>query len=73
LYPVGFLFGLGFDTATEVALSGLSAAQASHGLSFSSVLILPMLFAAGMSLIDATDDVLMLGTYRWALVRASAL
>jgi nickel/cobalt transporter (NiCoT) family protein len=69
LYPVGFLFGLGFDTATEVALLGLSAAQVSHGLSLSSVLALPMLFAAGMTLVDATDGVLMLGAYRWALVR----
>jgi nickel/cobalt transporter (NiCoT) family protein len=69
LYPVGFLFGLGFDTATEVALFGISAAQASHGLSPGSVLVLPMLFTAGMSLVDTTDGVLMVGAYRWAFVR----
>jgi nickel/cobalt transporter (NiCoT) family protein len=69
LYPVGFLFGLGFDTATEVALFGISAAQASHGLSFWSVLVLPILFTAGMSLVDTTDGILMLGAYRWAFVR----
>jgi high-affinity nickel-transport protein len=69
LYPVGFLFGLGFDTATEVALFGISAAQASHGLSFWSVLVLPTLFTAGMSLVDTTDGILMLGAYRWAFVR----
>jgi nickel/cobalt transporter (NiCoT) family protein len=69
LYPVGFLFGLGFDTATEVALFGISAAQASHGMSFWSVLVLPVLFTAGMSLVDSTDGVLMLGAYRWAFVR----
>jgi high-affinity nickel-transport protein len=69
LYPVGFLFGLGFDTATEVALFGISAAQASHGLSFWAVLVLPTLFTAGMSLVDTTDGILMLGAYRWAFVR----
>jgi high-affinity nickel-transport protein len=69
LYPVGFLFGLGFDTATEVALFGISATQASHGLSFWFVLVLPILFTAGMSLVDTTDGILMLGAYRWAFVR----
>ncbi|WP_246257835.1 HoxN/HupN/NixA family nickel/cobalt transporter [Pararobbsia alpina] len=69
LYPIGFLFGLGFDTATEVALFGISASQASHGLSFWSVLVLPVLFTAGMSLVDTTDGILMLGVYRWAFVR----
>ena len=72
LYPVGFLFGLGFDTATEVALFGISAAQASHGLSFWSVLVLPILFTAGMSLVDTTDGILMLGAYRWAFCPAHA-
>lgn len=69
LYPIGFLFGLGFDTATEVALFGISAAQASHGMSFWSVLVLPILFTAGMSLVDTTDGVLMLAAYRWAFIR----
>ena len=66
--PLGFLFGLGFDTATEVSLMGLSAAQASNGLSLAGVLVFPALFAAGMSLVDTTDGVLMLGAYEWAFV-----
>jgi high-affinity nickel-transport protein len=69
MYPLGFLFGLGFDTATEIGLLGLSAAEASKGLLLSSVLVFPVLFAAGMSLIDATDNVLMLGAYGWAFVK----
>lgn len=69
MFPLGFLFGLGFDTATEVSLLGLSAAQASQGLSIWIVLVFPMLFAAGMSLVDTTDGILMLGAYEWAFVR----
>jgi high-affinity nickel-transport protein len=69
MYPLGFLFGLGFDTATEIGLLGLSAAEASKGLSLWSVLVFPTLFAAGMSLIDSTDNVLMLGAYGWAFVK----
>jgi high-affinity nickel-transport protein len=69
MYPLGFLFGLGFDTATEIGLLGLSAAEASKGLSLSSVLVFPVLFAAGMSLVDSTDNVLMLGAYGWAYVK----
>ena len=69
LYPVGVLFGLGFDTATEVGLLGLSAAEASKGLSLWSVLVFPVLFAAGMSLVDSTDNILMLGAYGWAYVK----
>lgn len=69
MYPIGLLFGLGFDTATEIGLLGISAAEASKGLSFLSILIFPVLFAAGMSLIDTTDNVLMLGAYGWAFVK----
>jgi high-affinity nickel-transport protein len=69
MYPLGFLFGLGFDTATEVGLIGISAAQAAQGGSLWSVLVFPALFTAGMSLIDTTDGVLMLGAYGWAFVR----
>ena len=69
MFPLGFLFGLGFDTATEVALLGLSATQASRGVSAWSIMVFPALFAAGMSLIDTTDGVLMLGAYNWAFVR----
>ncbi|MGB6073997.1 MAG: HoxN/HupN/NixA family nickel/cobalt transporter, partial [Candidatus Acidiferrales bacterium] len=69
MYPIGLLFGLGFDTATEIGLLGISAAEASTGLSFSSILVFPALFAAGMSLIDTTDNILMLGAYGWAFVK----
>ncbi len=66
LYPVGFLFGLGFDTASEVGLLALSAAQAAHGLAVAQVLVFPALFAAGMSLLDTTDAVVMTRLYGWA-------
>jgi high-affinity nickel-transport protein len=69
MYPLGFLFGLGFDTATEVGLLGISAAQASQGLSIWSILVFPALFTAGMSLVDTTDGILMLGAYGWAFVK----
>ncbi len=69
MLPIGFLFGLGFDTATEVSLLGISATQAAHGVSVWSILVFPALFAAGMSLVDTTDGVLMLGAYDWAFVR----
>ncbi len=69
MYPLGFLFGLGFDTATEVALLGLSAHQASEGLSIWSILVFPALFTAGMSLVDTTDGILMLGAYGWAYLK----
>lgn len=69
MYPLGVLFGLGFDTATEIGLLGISAAEASQGLSLWSILVFPVLFAAGMSLIDTTDNILMLGAYGWAFVK----
>jgi high-affinity nickel-transport protein len=69
MYPLGVLFGLGFDTATEIGLLGISAAEASKGLSLWSILVFPALFAAGMSLIDTTDNILMLGAYGWAFVK----
>jgi len=69
MYPVGLLFGLGFDTATEVGLLGISAAEASHGLPIWSIMLFPALFTAGMSLIDTTDGILMLGAYGWAFAR----
>ncbi len=69
LLPIGFLFGLGFDTATEVALFGISATQASKGLSLATILVFPALFTAGMSLIDTTDSILMLGVYGWAFMK----
>ena len=69
MYPIGFLFGLGFDTATEVALFGISAAQAADGLSLATILVFPALFTAGMCLIDTADGVLMLGAYGWAFMK----
>jgi high-affinity nickel-transport protein len=69
MYPLGVLFGLGFDTATEIGLLGISAAETSKGLSLWSMLVFPTLFAAGMSLIDTTDNVLMLGVYGWAFAK----
>jgi high-affinity nickel-transport protein len=69
MYPLGLLFGLGFDTATEIGLLGLSAAGASQGMSLWSILVFPALFTAGMSLIDTTDSVLMLKAYGWAFVK----
>jgi nickel/cobalt transporter (NiCoT) family protein len=69
MYPLGVLFGLGFDTATEIGVLGISAAEASKGLSLWSILIFPALFAAGMALIDTTDNILMLGAYGWAFVK----
>ena len=66
MYPLGFLFGLGFDTASEIGLLGIAAAEAAKGLSVCSILIFPVLFTAGMSLIDATNGVLMVGAYGWA-------
>ena len=65
LYPIGLLFALGFETASEISLFGLSA-QASNTVSNWSLLIFPALFAAGMTLVDTTDGVLMLGAYGWA-------
>ena len=68
MYPLGFLFGLGFGTATEIALLGISASEAAKGISVWSILVFPALFTAGMSLVDTTDGVLMLGAYGWAFV-----
>jgi len=69
MYPLGVLFGLGFDTATEIGLLGISAAEASKGLPLWSIMAFPALFAAGMSLIDTTDNILMLGAYGWAFIK----
>jgi len=69
LFFIGFLFGLGFDTATEVALFGIAATQAASGASFGTLLVFPALFTAGMTLVDSTDGVLMLGAYGWAFIK----
>lgn len=69
MYPVGFLFGLGFDTATEVGLLASAGAFATQHVPFYVVMLLPLLFMAGMSLADTTDGVMMLGAYGWAFVK----
>ena len=66
MYWVGLLFGLGFDTATEVALLTTAGVAASQALPLTAVLSLPIVFAAGMSLLDSADGVLMCGAYGWA-------
>jgi high-affinity nickel-transport protein len=66
MFPLGFLFGLGFDTATEIALLAISASGASHGLTTASILAFPLLFASGMMLVDTLDSILMTGAYGWA-------
>ncbi|AYQ39369.1 HoxN/HupN/NixA family nickel/cobalt transporter [Burkholderia lata] len=67
MYPVGVLFGLGFDTATEIGLLAIAAAQASQGLPVYTVMLFPALFTAGMTLIDSTDNALMIHAYGWAM------
>jgi high-affinity nickel-transport protein len=69
MYPIGFLFGLGFDTATEVALLVLAGTAVVSGLPFYAVLSLPILFAAGMSLFDTADGCFMNFAYDWAFAR----
>jgi high-affinity nickel-transport protein len=68
MFALGFLFGLGFDTATEITLFTVAGSQASEGMSFGMVMIFPALFAAGMTLVDTSDSVLMVGAYGWAFL-----
>jgi len=69
MFPVGFLFGLGFDTATEISLFAVAASQASGGMTLGTIMIFPALFTAGMTLVDTTDSVLMVGAYGWAFMK----
>jgi high-affinity nickel-transport protein len=69
MYPVGLLFGLGFETATEVALIALGAGAAASGLPLLAILSLPLLFTAGMSTLDTIDGIVMMHAYDWALRR----
>lgn len=69
MYPVGLLFGLGFDTATEVSLLVLAGGAAAFTLPWYAILTLPVLFAAGMGLFDAADGVFMSAAYRWGFLR----
>ena len=66
MYFVGFLFGLGFDTASEVALLAVSAGAAANGIPFGAIIALPLIFAAGMSLMDTADGAFMAKAYSWA-------
>jgi len=68
MYPLGLLFGLGFDTASEIGLLAMTAGASAGNLPLPAVLCLPLLFAAGMSLMDTTDGVLMSKAYNWAFV-----
>ena len=63
MYPVGFVFGLGFETATEITLLAISGSFTAQHVPFFVVLLLPVLFTAGMSIVNTTDGVLMLGAY----------
>ena len=69
MYPLGFLFGLGFDTATEIGLLGISAAEASKGMPIWSIMVFAALFTVGMSLVDTADSVMMASAYGWAFVK----
>jgi high-affinity nickel-transport protein len=69
IYPVGLLFGLGFDTATEVGLLVIAGGAAAFNLPFYSILVLPILFAAGMCLMDTADGIFMNAAYGWAFAR----
>ncbi|HEU5267137.1 MAG TPA: HoxN/HupN/NixA family nickel/cobalt transporter [Jatrophihabitans sp.] len=69
IYPVGVLFGLGFDTATEIGLLVLAGGAAAFNLPFYAILVLPILFAAGMCMMDTTDGVFMNAAYGWAFAK----
>lgn len=69
MYPLGFLFGLGFDTATEISLLVLAGAGAGTGLPWYAVIVLPLLFASGMTLFDTLDGAFMQAAYQWAFIR----
>jgi nickel/cobalt transporter (NiCoT) family protein len=68
MYPLGFLFGLGFDTATAIGVMSMSVTEAVRGASLWGLLVFPALFAAGMALVDTADSVMMVNAYRWAFV-----
>jgi high-affinity nickel-transport protein len=68
MYLLGLLFGLGFDTATEIGLLTMAATQAAEGLAAWQVMALPALFTAGMTALDTADSALMVGAYGWAFV-----
>ncbi|TGU12183.1 HoxN/HupN/NixA family nickel/cobalt transporter, partial [Mesorhizobium sp. M2D.F.Ca.ET.153.01.1.1] len=67
MFVIGALFGLGFDTASEIALFAIASGQTSHGVSLATVMLFPALFAVGMCTVDTADGMLMVGAYGWAL------
>jgi len=69
MFLIGVLFGLGFDTATEIMVLGISASAATHGAAIWSILVFPALFTAAMSLVDTLDSALMARAYGWAFVQ----
>ncbi len=71
MYPVGLLFGLGFDTATEVGVLSISAATVVQNLSLWTILLFPAIFSAGMILVDAADGIMMARAYGWAVVKST--
>jgi len=66
MIPLGFLFGLSFDTASEVAMFSLAATEAANEVAVWKVLVFPFLFGCGMALVDLADGILMIGVYGWA-------
>ena len=68
MFPLGLLFGLGFDTATEIGLLSISTTEAARGALLADILVFPALFASGMALVDTADSALMVSAYRWAFV-----
>lgn len=73
MYPLGVLFGLGFDTSSEIALLGIASIQAAHGTSIWLILLFPVLFAAGMCLLDTIDGALMMALYTSASLARDAV
>jgi high-affinity nickel-transport protein len=69
MYFLGLLFGLGFDTATEIGLMAISASSSAQGMSVWSIMVFPILFTAGMTLIDTLNSIMMLGAYGWAFIK----
>ncbi|AUH51972.1 HoxN/HupN/NixA family nickel/cobalt transporter [Chromobacterium sp. ATCC 53434] len=68
MLPIGFLFGLGFDTATEIGLFAIATSQSAHGVALWHIMVFPVLFAAGMALVDTLDSMMMVEVYGWAFV-----
>ncbi|OBU87385.1 HoxN/HupN/NixA family nickel/cobalt transporter [Chromobacterium subtsugae] len=68
MLPIGFLFGLGFDTATEIGLFAIATSQSANGVALWHIMVFPVLFAAGMALVDTLDSMMMVEVYGWAFI-----